>query len=107
MRNFFTASFTNPIGMARQSPESLVDFLEKLLFSLPNAERKILIGFGRSLITHIRKAVHSFPVGQDIFYFLKNVCPLPFQVSLNIGVLTFVVLATVGFRLAQAFGLGL
>ena len=103
VRNLFTAPFTNAVGMARQSSEGLVDFFEKLLFSLSNTERKILIGFGRSLVAHVRKTVHSFPVGQDLLHFLKNVCPLPFQVSLNIGVLAFVALATMSFRQAPAF----
>ncbi len=103
VRNLLTTPFTNTVGMARQSSESLVDFFEKLLFSLSDAERKILIGFGGSLIAHIRKTVHPFPVGQNLLNFLKNIRPLPFQVSLNIAVFALVPLATMSFRQAPTF----
>ena len=53
--NLFFAAFTDAVDVLVDSTERFVYFFDQSLFALTDPHRKILIGFRRGLIAHIRE----------------------------------------------------
>ena len=89
--NIPLTTFANTVGLRRESIDRLINLLEEFPLSLANAKRKMLIGFGGSLVTHVRKHFQTGGIRQHHSGLSQNRRTLSLEVTQDIGVLDPVV----------------